>query len=231
MKQFVLEVWGDFACFTRPETKVERFSYPVMTPSAARGFLEAIYAKPIEFCWRIDKIEVLNPIKFIPLKRNEVKERIPSIRDNIVQRGGEFQLIAADDTGGDAKGRTQRQTIALKDVRYRIHAHIVLRRGFEHMLKGIEEQATRRIVNGKCYYQPYFGCREFSGYFEFAKDEGLSLNNNSDMDIGFMLYDVFDLDKVIIGNAPPFISLFYAELKDGILDIPSWESNLVKKPV
>ncbi len=232
MEQFVLEVWGDFACFTRPETKVERFSYPVMTPSAARGVLDAIYVKPLEFCWRVEKIEVLNPIKFIPLKRNEVKDRIPGISDSIMKKGGEFQLIIADDAGDDVddkKGRTQRQTIALKNVRYRIHAHIELRKGFETQRKSIEQQAKRRISQGKCYYQPYFGCREFAAYFEFAEDE--KPTNGENLDIGFMVYDVYNLDEVIIDNAPPFISLFKAELKKGVLEIPHWDSELVKKPM
>lgn len=228
MKQFVLEVWGDFACFTRPETKVERFSYPVMTPSAARGLLDAIYAKPLEFCWRVGKIEVLNPIKFIALKRNEVKERISNIGESIMKKGGEFQLIIADDTGNDVKGRTQRQTIALKDVRYRIYAYIELRKGFENKRKSIEDQAVRRIEHGKCYYQPYFGCREFAAYFEFA--EGEKPTNGENLDIGFMLYDIYDLDKIIIDFAPPFISLFKADLKNGVLEIPPWDSDLVKKP-
>ena len=229
MKKFILEVWGDFACFTRPETKVERFTYPVITPSAARGVLDAIYAKPLEFCWRVDRIEVLNPIKFIPLKRNEVKERMPSISDSIMKKGGEFASIIADDTGNDQKGRTQRQTIALKDVRYRIYAHIELRKGFDTKRKCIEEQAERRISNGKCYYQPYFGCREFVAYFEFAEDD--KPTNGENLDIGFMLYDVYDLNKVIIDNAPPFISLFKAALKNGVLEIPHWDSEFVRKPV
>lgn len=229
MKQFILEVWGDFACFTRPETKVERFTYPVITPSAARGVLDAIYIKPLEFCWRVDKIEVLNPIKFISLKRNEVKERMPSINDSIMKKGGEFAAIVSDDTGNDQKGRTQRQTIALKDVRYRIHAHIELRRGFETKRKCIEEQAERRIINGKCYYQPYFGCREFVAYFKFAEDD--KPTNGENLDIGFMVYDVYDLDKIMIDNAPPFISLFKATIINGVLEIPHWESELIKKPV
>ena len=229
MNSFVLEVWGDYACFTRPETKVERFSYPVMTPSAARGILDAIYAKPLEFSWRVNKIEVLNPIKFIALRRNEVKDRIPIINEAIMARGGEFASIICDDTGNDQKGRTQRQTIALKDVRYRIHAYIKLRKGFEAKRKAIEEQAERRISNGKCYYQPYFGCREFVAYFEPAKCDIPAISE--DLDIGFMLYDVFNLDNVIIDYAPSFISLFKAELKNGILEVPEWNSGLVRKPV
>lgn len=231
MRSFVLEVWGDFACFTRPETKVERFTYPVMTPSAARGILDAIYAKPIEFSWRIDKIALLNPIKYISLKRNEVKEKVPNITNKIVENGGEFQLIAADSTGNDQKGRTQRQTIALKDVRYLIVAHINPRKGFEHRQKAFENQATRRIESGKCFYQPYFGCREFTAYFKPAEFTRLNDSIKLDVDIGYMVYDVFNLEQVAIGDADPFISLFHAKVESGILEVPAWDSPLIRKPI
>jgi CRISPR-associated protein Cas5d len=231
MRQFIVEVWGDFACFTRPEAKVERFTYPVITPSAARGVLDAIYVKPIEFGWRIDKIEVLNPLKYIALKRNEVKEKIPSISNSIVEKGGDFALIAADATGNDAKGRTQRQTIALKDVHYRIYAHIRPRKGFENKRYALEEQAARRIKSGKCFYQPYLGCREFVAYFKLADEISDKPAVKLDMDIGYMLYDVFDLDKVYIGDAAPYISLFHAVIENGVIEIPDWESSLVQKPV
>jgi len=230
LSKFIIEVWGDFACFTRPETKVERFSYPVMTPSAARGVLDAIYVKPKEFCWRIDRIDILNPIKFIPLKRNEVKQKISRITDRLIAEGGEFNLIVADETS-DAKGRTQRQTIALKDVRYRIHAHIKPRNGYENKLKAFEEQATRRIAGGKCYYQPYLGCREFAAYFEFADMSKNDIQSNLNMDIGYMIYDIFDLDKVIVDEAPACISVFYAKVRNGSMEVPDWNSNLVKKPM
>lgn len=143
---------GDFACFTRPEAKVERLSYQVMTPSAARGILDAIYAKPQEFSWRIDQIEVLNPIQFIPLRRNEVKDKISANEVKKAMKGGDLAPIIVDGTkemlGTDAKGRTQRQTIALKDVRYRITAHIEPREGFPGRLSDLENQAQRRIEKG-----------------------------------------------------------------------------------
>jgi len=231
LKMIKLEVWGDFAVFTRPETKVERFSYPVMTPSAARGILDAIYSKPVEFGWRVDCIEVLNPISFIPLRRNEVKEKI-SVRQAVgAANGGEPPLILADATsditGGDTKGRTQRQTMALKNVRYRIHARIQPRRGFEAKQAAFEDQALRRIENGKCFYQPFMGCREFVAYFEPAGDLP-AINTN--LDIGYMLYDVFDLDQVVIGYAKPFVSLFRAKLENGVLHVPDWNSSQVRKP-
>jgi len=231
MNSIVIEAFGDFACFTRPETKVERFSYPVMTPSAARGLLDAIYAKPAEFGWRINRIEVLKPIKYIALKRNEVKEKISVSTIDRALRGGDAPLVLADNTremaGSDQVGRTQRQTMALRDVRYRIHAHIQPRKGFEGRIKALVEQAQRRIEHGKCYYQPCFGCREFAAYFESASN--LPPVQES-LDVGFMVYDVFDLDEVIIDDAKPFISVYKASIDKGIMDVPPWESPAVKKP-
>ncbi|MGI5927675.1 MAG: type I-C CRISPR-associated protein Cas5c [Thermacetogeniaceae bacterium] len=233
MREFVVEVWGDFACFSRPETKVERLSYPVMTPSAARGVLDAIYAKPIEFTWRVSKIEVLKPIQFIALRRNEVKDKISerTVR-SASKKGGELEPIVVDATremyGTDAKGRTQRQTIALKNVRYRIHACIKPRPGMDNRIRSITSQAERRLQGGKCFYQPYLGCREFTGYFSPSQGEKDPIKEN--IDLGWMLYDVFDLDRVTFGNAKPFISLFKAKLEDGVLHVPPWDSPQVKKP-
>lgn len=233
MKDFIIEAWGDLACFTRPEAKVERFSYPVMTPSAARGLLDAIYVKPKEFCWRIERIEVLKPIRFIALRRNEVKDKISQAAVNKAMKGGtEAPVIIADATkdlvGSDQQGRTQRQTMALKDVRYRIYARIQPRKGFEVKLKGIMEQAQRRIESGKCYYQPYFGCREFAAYFEPSSMQHQPIKEN--LEIGWMLYDVFDLDDMQKDYAEPLISLFKAELKEGVLEVPDWASGQVIKP-
>ena len=233
MRTFSVEVWGDFACFTRPEAKVERLSYPVMTPSGARGVLDAIYAKPIEFSWRIEKIEVLNPIQFIALRRNEIKDKIGERAVlAAARRGEEFQPIIADATremiGSDQKGRTQRQTIALKNVRYQIHAHIKPQQGLENRIKALESQAERRIASGKCFYQPYLGCREFTAYFVPGEEKVKTIAKN--IELGWMLYDVFNLEKVDIGTAKPYVSLFQAKLVNGVLEVPPWESELVKKP-
>lgn len=234
MSGFVVETWGDFACFTRPEAKVERLSYPVMTPSAARGILDAIYAKPIEFGWRVDRIEVMNPIQFIALRRNEVKDKVSSSAVlKAMKSGQEPPIVICDATGDmagtDQKGRTQRQTIALKNVRYRIHAHIQPRAGFEKHLTALEDQAWRRITKGKCFHQPYLGCREFVAYFKEA--EGDTRPIPVTQDIGWMVYDVFNLDQVEIDTAAPHISLFHAFLEEGVLEIPVWGSELVKRPV
>lgn len=230
--KFQLDVWGDFACFTRPETKVERFSYPVMTPSAARGLLDSIYSKYNEFCWRIDRIEVMKPIKFIALKRNEVKEKITFSSVQKAMNGAEGPLIIADATkemtGGDTAGRTQRQTMALYDVRYRITAHIHPRTGFESKLADFEKQAERRISHGKCFCQPCFGCREFPAFFSLADTVACPIDES--MDIGYMVYDTFDLDAVVKDEGKAFVSLFKAELVHGVLDIPPWGSDLVLKP-
>ena len=127
-----VEVWGDLACFSPPYAKVERQTYPFPTPSAARGILSAIYSKPVEFHWAIKRIEVLNPIRYISIRRNEVEEKIRK----------QCTPINADDE------RTQRQTIALQDVRYRITAEIVPTPAYADRRTQLEEQALRRIRGG-----------------------------------------------------------------------------------
>lgn len=209
----VLEVWGDFACFTRPESKVERLTYPVPTPSAARGVLNAIYFKVDEFYWQINQIDVLNPIQYISFKRNEVKKKVNKTP------------IKVDDDDC----RTQRQTVALKNVRYRIYAEIHTVDGFKGNEKALYEQARRRIKQGKCYYQPYLGCREFVSYFE--ESDMLRKPISVDFDLGYMLYDVFDYTKVCdIEKAKPYITIFNAKLDNGRLKVPEFHSNEVLKP-
>lgn len=241
-KDQVLEVWGDFACFTRPELKVERFSYPVITPSAARGIYDAIYSKPnkdvtkAEFRWQITKIEVLAPVSYIALRRNEVKDKAPSERTIATWMNGEQvpEPIWADATpdilGTDQKGRTQRQTMALKNARYRLHAEVRPWPGFENRLEGIENCFRRRAEHGKCIYQPYFGCREFPAYFELI-DPGADVKPPlaNDMEIGLMLYDVFDLSEPGTDESPPCISLFRAKVDSGVMTVPPYESDAVLK--
>lgn len=227
MNTFIVDVWGDLACFSRPEAKVERFSYPIITPSAARGLLDAIYVKPFEFGWRIDKIELLSPISYIALRRNEVKEKISEKLIKKAMKGGEAPVIVSDAIEGYA-GRTQRQTMALKNVAYRIHAHIHPRPGFENRLKALVDQAQRRIATGKCFYQPYLGCREFVAYFEPALGEREVFVFTCD--VGWMIYDVFNLDDLVVDIGRPFITLFYARINNGVMEVPQWESDQVKKP-
>jgi CRISPR-associated protein Cas5d len=236
----ILKVWGELACFTRPELKVERFSYPVITPSAARGIFDAIYCKPEEFRWQVTRVEVLKPVRYIALRRNEVKDKAPPPR-TILQwiTSQEPQPIWADGDrdmlGTDQKGRTQRQTMALKDVAYYLYARLCPWPGFEDRLPALEAQFRRRASQGKCIYQPYFGCREFPAYFALV-EEGAQLEPPFDwsLDIGFMLYDVFDLSKpgkpvdTEHGNLPS-ISLFKAKVEKGVLRIPTYESDEVLK--
>src|SRR5450759_2027893 len=175
-KDQVLDVWGDLACFSQPVFKVERFSYPVITPSAARGIYDAIYCKPAEFRWQITGIEILAPPNYIALRRNEVKEKV-SLNAVLHWMDGKErpEPIWADGdralTGSDEKGRTQRQTMALKDVHYHLHAYIQPWPRFASALQGLEAQFRRRAAAGKCIYQPYLGCREFPAYFELVEPQ------------------------------------------------------------
>lgn len=240
-KDQALDVWGEFACFTRPELKVERFSYPVPTPSAVRGIYDAIYCKPKEFRWQVTSVEILSPLAYIALRRNEVKDKV-SVRNVQGWMNGESppEPIWADGSESRDKGRTQRQTMALRDVRYRLHAGIRPWPGFEGKLQGIEEQFRRRAAHGKCIYQPCFGCREFPAYFELV-EVGTPPAQLADwsQDIGLMLYDVFDLlhpheslDTSRKGNPDGTlrIGLFRAEVKSGILDVPPYDDVRVLKP-
>lgn len=212
MREISLEVWGDFACFSRPECKVERLSYPVITPSAARGILSAIYSKPVEFYWQVKRIEVLSPIKYMSFKRNEVKSR----------QSGKNPVFVEDD-------RTQRQCVVLKDVRYRITAEIVKRPDFSGTLEQLYAQALNRIEKGKCFFQPSLGLREFVCYFGPSGD---SAPIEDSCDLGYMLYDVFDFknDIEVTEKTAPCISLFSAKMERGVIEVPEIDSPLVLKP-
>ncbi len=213
MKEIKVEVWGDFACFSRPESKVERLSYPVITPSAARGVLASIYSKPVEFYWQVKKIEVLKPIRFTSFKRNEV------INSKI---GTTLSPMLVEDD------RTQRQSVVLKDVRYRITAEIVKRKDFSGTLEQLYVQAKKRIDHGKCFCQPSLGLREFVCYFDNPSD--LQPINES-MDLGLMLYDVFDLDvSKVTKNAEPYVTLFRAKMENGVINVPDFHDESVLRP-
>jgi CRISPR-associated protein Cas5d len=232
-----LEVWGEFACFSRPELKVERFSYPVITPSAARGIFDAIYAKPAEFRWAVLAVEVLRPPTFIALRRNEVKDKanVNAVHDWMADKREPEPIWADGDRdllGTDEKGRTQRQTMALKDVRYRLHAEIRPWPGHEASQAALEAQFRRRAERGKCFHQPYFGCREFPAFFALAKpDDGPAADRPviPDQDLGLMLYDVFDLSRPGTAHDGPAVSLFRAQLRAGVLSIPDYASAEVLK--
>lgn len=242
-----LEVWGDLACFTRPEMKVERFSYPVITPSAARGIFDAIYwdarregdrVRPY-FHWQITRIEVLTPPRYIALRRNEVKDRVPGTA--VLNKWMKGQVNpeplwadgGKDELGTDQKGRTQRQTMALKQVRYRLTARLVPKPAFRAQQTAMNSQFQRRARAGKCFQQPYFGCREFPAFFEYLEDPETAVTPPFaiDQSLGLMLYDVFDLSREIVKDGdPPFISLFEAALRGGVLEVPPFDSEAVKKP-
>ena len=213
MNEIQMEVWGDFACFSRPESKVERLTYPVMTPSAARGILSAVYSKPPEFYWQVKRIEVLKPIRYLSFKRNEV------INSKLGKKPK--PMLVEDD-------RTQRQTVVLKDVRYRITAEIKPQKDYKGTVSQLYEQAQRRIKGGKCFFQPSLGMREFVCYFGEPTDAQPIPDT---LDLGIMLYDVFDLHKYeVTPKAEPFVTVFEAKLENGVLDVPYFDSELVLKP-
>jgi CRISPR-associated protein Cas5d len=240
----VLDVWGEFACFTRPELKVERFSYPVPTPSAVRGIYDAIYCNRHEFRWQVTKVEILNPVKYIALRRNEVREKVNAEDVEKKWMTGKpptpiFADLTEKELGTDCKGRVQRQTMALRDVRYRFTAVIRPYDGYEGRLAGYENEFRRRADKGKCIYQPYFGCREFPAYFELVSVPAAPVKPEKpfDLDVGWMLYDVFDLTvpvpNELVGQTRPRISLFHVSgehgVKASVLTVPPYEDALVHK--
>jgi len=204
-----VKAWGEYACFTRPEMKVERVSYPVMTPSAARGLLEAIFWKP-EISWQVREIWVLNDIRHISILRNEVNHRatLSAARGWARTGGGYF----AD----DADNRAQRHTLALRDVAYIIKADVVLasHATAEDVAK-YRDHFRRRVNRGQCYHRPYFGCREFTASFDppDGSEQPIDLTD----DLGRMLFDLdYGLDSS--GRGTP--RFFSGRLEGGILRIP-----------
>ena len=247
-KTFCLEVWGDYACFTRPEMKVERVSYDVMTPSSARAIFEAIFWKPA-FEWKIKKIEVLNPIKWINLRRNEVGAVANDKSDGI--------YIDELDSKGSPKYRQQRAGLFLKDVRYRIYADLVFippakRKNTpnhlpEYLIDSAEKPELterklsadhpnenpakynamfeRRAKKGQCFFQPYLGCREFSCFFKLVDvEKEPSVPIKETRDLGFMLYD---MDYSNPDDIRP--AFFRAKLENGVINVPDWSSEEVRK--
>ena len=211
-----IEVWGDFACFTRPELSVERVSYDVMTPSAARGILDSVYWHP-GLKWRIESIRVCAPIRFTNIKRNEVKEKANTkrVKAMMTRGGGEIFLAAA-------QNRTQRSTLLLRDVRYVIEAHLEVTKKAEAPDNPTKyaEIALRRFEKGQCYNQPYFGTREFPAFFKICEeippcpDELLG-----ERDLGLMAYD-FDYATAI-----PTSLFFHVIMKDGLIQVPPPDSE------
>ena len=228
-KEFCLEVWGDMACFTRPELKVERVSYDVITPSAARAIFEAIFWKPA-IRWQVTKIEVLNPVKWTSIRRNEVGA-VASPRS---------EAILIEDK------RQQKNTLCLKDVRYRIWAKLVFipqrdrkyDKSKNELIDAEESQMLRtdenpgkynamferRAGKGQCFNQPYLGTREFSCSFRLVKEnEVLEPAIQEDRDLGIMLYDMdFEHNK-----EKPDAMFFRAKMDKGVIIVPNKDSKEV----
>jgi len=207
-----LRVWGDYACFTRPEMKVERVSYDVMTPSAARGILEAIHWKPA-IRWVIDKIHVLRPIKFDNVRRNEVSSKIPKPNPVTAMRDKKQLYFLVD----DGKNRQQRASTLLRDVEYVIEAHFVLtdKAGPDDNEGKHLDIFNRRAKRGQFFHQPCLGCREFPASFELIEGEiPESCYAGESKDLGYMLLDI-DFDNEM---TPLF---FRASMENGIISPPS----------
>lgn len=221
-REYCLEIWGDWACFTRPELKVERVSYDVITPSAARAIFEAILFKRHAMRWQVTKIEVLNPIKWTTVRRNEVGAV-----------AGKSVIYIEDK-------RQQKNTLLLQNVRYRIYAKLIYipvkNRPEEAFVKhkpGDDENPMkyygmfeRRASEGQCFTQPYLGCREFAANWKYVEDTvQLEPPLQEDKDFGIMLYDM-DFE----GNSRTPEAMFYrAKMKKGVIIVPDKESEEVLK--
>jgi len=195
-----VQVWGPGALFTRPELKVERVSYPAMTPSAAVGVLEAIFWKP-EMTWRVVAIEVLNPIRQFTQRRNETTD-LASLAEAASGRR----------TVDTVSNRVQRNAVCLRDVAYRIHAHVELRQQATKLDAAYRDQFRRRVSRGSCFTQPYLGTREFTGYFGDIDDrKPIGVTE----DLGIMLHSVDH------STTPVSFTWFTARLDNGVLHVPA----------
>ncbi|MDY4771538.1 MAG: type I-C CRISPR-associated protein Cas5c [Lachnospiraceae bacterium] len=207
-----VKVWGDYALFSRPEMKVERCTYDVITPSAARGILDAIYWHP-GMIWRIDRIYVQKPIQFTSVRRNEVKSKISANNVISVYNGSNKELYLS------SKAEiVQRAALILQDVQYVIEAH------FEMTDKANETDnagkfkdiVRRRLEKGQCFHNPYFGCREFPASFALCEEEQIktAYENEEERDLGYMLYD---LDYSDPNDIQPMF--FRAVMHRGVIDV------------
>lgn len=221
MKTFCLEVSGDYACFTRPEMKVERVSYDVITPSAARAIFEAILWKPA-IHWQIERIEVLNPIKWVNLRRNEVASVVPATKVKTAMKKGEghLGLYVEED-------RQQRAGLFLRDVKYRLHAHFeMVNSSSGNSPVKYTEMFQRRASKGQCFNQPYLGTREFSCHFKLVDgNESPPVNSslNGQQKLGRMLYDMDYSDRQ---NPQP--RFFNPTMENGVITVPNQESDEVR---
>jgi CRISPR-associated protein Cas5d len=212
---FILRARGDFACFTRPEMKVERVSYDVITPSAARSLFESILWKPA-VRWQVRRIEVLKPIRWVNLRRNEVGALISTrnVQTAMSTGSGDLALYVEDE-------RQQRAGLFLRDVAYRLHAELQVLSGEPR--QKYEEMFLRRAAKGQSVNQPYLGCREFAADVRLvepgsAQEPAIA----EDKDLGWMLHD---LD--FANPASPQPRFFRAEMKAGVIEVPAFDSQQV----
>lgn len=224
MKPYCLEVAGDFACFTRPEMKVERVSYDVMTPSAARAVFEAVFWKPA-VRWQVRRIEVLQPIRWINLRRNEVGAVVSVRNAQAAMNGGDAVLaLNIEDE------RQQRAGLFLRDVRYRLHADldVLPDRADGSPPAKYWSMFERRAAAGQCVNQPYLGCREFAARFRLVADPAAAAQAEPAIaetrDLGWMLHD---LD--FTNAADPQPRFFRARLENGVVAVPAWDGEEVRR--
>lgn len=217
-KEYCLEVWGDWACFTRPALKVERVSYDVITPSAARAIFETILFKRYAMRWQVTRIEVMNPIRTVNIRRNEVGAT-----------AGKSSIYIEDK-------RQQKNSLILRDVRYRIYAKLVFipvkdrpKKAFSRHKPGDDENPMkyyqmfeRRASQGQCFTQPYLGCREFAANWRWIDEtEHRELPLPEDRDLDIMLYDM-DFDR---NPTKPEAMFYRARMKRGVIVVPDKDSE------
>lgn len=215
----IMEVWGDYACFSRPEMKVERVSYDIITPSAARGLIESVYWHP-GLKWVVDRIHVCAPIRFTNIRRNEVKDTISArkVKTTMEQGRGELYLAAPESI-------QQRAAMVLRDVRYVLEAHFEMT---ERAAPGdnpgkFRDIIKRRLEKGQFYHQPCFGVREFPAHFRAcAEIPPCPEELRGEKDLGWIL---LDLDYSNPENITPMF--FRAVLRDGVLEVPDRSSQEV----
>jgi CRISPR-associated protein Cas5d len=234
-----IRVWGDYACFTRPEMKVERVSYPIITPSAARGVLEAIFWEP-QMCYAIDQIVVVKKGRWFSFRRNEVTAVI-SI-DSAKRWMSGRSPVAFIEAGGGASDAAQRNMLALADVEYLITAEVRLTRRAEppqDNLGKFAEEFRKRAWRGKCFHRPALGCREFAADFDWVEPDAIASAPRAKWeyeDLGLMLYDVFDHDqRRDATNDDPHVRpgavFFRAEVRDAVMDChPDRISDRILRP-
>lgn len=208
-----LEVWGPYALFSRPEMHVERVSYEVPTPSAARGLVEAVYYHP-GLQWHIRRIYVLNPIRFTNIRRNEVKSKVLASDVYSAMQGSRRPLSIVT-----SQQIAQRASMLLQDVHYVIEAEFTItdRAAPSDNPGKFQDIVTRRMAKGQCYHAPYFGCREFPAHFRAWPGGPISTIQES-RDLGFMLYD-FDYSDP--KNITPLY--FHAKMENGVINVADCE--------